>query len=415
MSKSVLFLSALDFKHKSIQVIKNTPLAYVRHGWDVHYVVRRDMSKYGTYYYETPFDPEGVKVYRRNYALTGLHDGLGWGFGRLIISKLRAYLNFISLTRQAITILKREQIDVVYGYEANGALAVRLLRFLGYLKNKKVVTRFQGSFIYGIHKAGNWLKLLLTWDTFLPLYFRSDLVIMTNDGTQGDKALALYGKRDPATIKFWPNGVDELKRSEQDIASLRQSLIPDKQWMLLTVCRLESWKRVDRALGVVAYLVNNLNFTDFKYYIVGEGVQRSNLEHMVYDLGITEQVEFIGARPHSEVVEFLNAADIMISTYDASNVGNPLLEAIRTHKFIFTLNNGDTASWITHKENGFIYDITPEVSVEMAKDIVDLTRDESLAGRIHEGVKRKAAESLWTWEERLDAEVTAVESLLEPA
>jgi len=35
----------LDFKEKSIQVIRKTPEAYIEAGWDVHYVVARDGFK----------------------------------------------------------------------------------------------------------------------------------------------------------------------------------------------------------------------------------------------------------------------------------------------------------------------------------------------------------------------------------
>jgi len=49
--KTILFLSALDFKEKSIQVIRKTPEAYLKYGWKVFYVVARDNSKYGNYFY----------------------------------------------------------------------------------------------------------------------------------------------------------------------------------------------------------------------------------------------------------------------------------------------------------------------------------------------------------------------------
>lgn len=50
--KKILFLSGLDFKDKSIQVIRKTPEAYVNSGWSVHYIVARDTSSKGNYYYE---------------------------------------------------------------------------------------------------------------------------------------------------------------------------------------------------------------------------------------------------------------------------------------------------------------------------------------------------------------------------
>ena len=61
MTKKILFISGIDFKEKSIQVIRKTPEAYVKRGWDVHYLVLRDVSKRGNYYYEEPLNPSGVQ------------------------------------------------------------------------------------------------------------------------------------------------------------------------------------------------------------------------------------------------------------------------------------------------------------------------------------------------------------------
>jgi hypothetical protein len=105
-------------------------------------------------------------------------------------------------------------------------------------------------------------------------------------------------------------------------------------------------------------------------------------------------------------------SDDFISMYDLSNVGNPLLEAIRAHKIIFTLNNGDTASWIEHRKNGFIYDVKSGFEKLAAKDFVQTANHAELRDSIAEGVKATANSKLWTWDERLTAEVEAVEELL---
>ncbi len=74
--KNILFISALDFKEKSIQVIKKTPVYYVKNGWDVIYIVLRDNSKHGNYFYEKEIFLEGVKLYRIYLPLTNLIDNI---------------------------------------------------------------------------------------------------------------------------------------------------------------------------------------------------------------------------------------------------------------------------------------------------------------------------------------------------
>ena len=63
-NKKILFLSAIDFKDKSIQVIRKTPEAYRDHGFDVSYVVARDNVSDGNYFYEQEINPDNLKIKR---------------------------------------------------------------------------------------------------------------------------------------------------------------------------------------------------------------------------------------------------------------------------------------------------------------------------------------------------------------
>ena len=148
------------------------------------------------------------------------------------------------------------------------------------------------------------------------------------------------------------------------------------------------------------------------YFVVGEGSLRPQYEELVKKENIAGNVVFVGAVPNSDVKKYLNYADVFFSTYDLSNVGNPLLEAIRANKIIFTLNNGDTSSWIKHKVNGFIYDIDENLPEKMATDLLELINNEQLRERILINIKKTEKEKLWTWQERMEAEVKEVEALL---
>jgi len=236
---------------------------------------------------------------------------------------------------------------------------------------------------------------------------------MTDDGTQGDKALEILKSKNLKNYKFWPNGVDEQKLDHEKVLELKKELNPDNKFVFLTVCRLERWKRVDRAINALAILKSKYNVNDFVYYIVGEGVEKNNLIKLSKDLGLEENVVFTGAIPNTKVKEFLNIADFFLSMYDSSNVGNPLLEAIRANKIIFTLNNGDTKRWIQYKENGFIYDIDDNLYSNIANDIFSIITDDNLKKHILEGVKKTELEKLWTWDERFQAEIDEVEKIIE--
>jgi hypothetical protein len=95
-----------------------------------------------------------------------------------------------------------------------------------------------------------------------------------------------------------------------------------------------------------------------------------------------------------------------------SNVGNPLLEAIRHHKVVFTLRNGDTHQWIRHRRSGFIFEPDDDLLPgRVARSFWELIDSPALREQIVAGVRQVERRRLWTWDERMDAEISAVEAL----
>jgi glycosyltransferase involved in cell wall biosynthesis len=412
--KVILFLSALDFKQKTIQVIRKTPEAYLSAGWEVYYLVARDNSKYGNYFYEEEIIINGVNIKRIYWPLKEVHDKVKNAGIRTVISKIRSCIIVIMLAYHALSFLKQHKVDVIYGYEVQGVLAVNLLRILGLTRHKKIVSRFQGTYLYNSFEKKNYKKIIFNLDHLLALYLPSDLCIMTNDGTQGDKLLKRIRSKNVSNLKFWANGVDCIAISKDEQDKFKLNINPDKKFTFLTVCRLERWKRVDRVIEIIKLLVNKYGLHDFRLLIVGDGVERNNLENMSHRYNLENYISFEGAKPHSEVQYYLSIADILFSTYDLSNVGNPLLEAIRAHKIIFTINNGDTGKWIEHKKNGFIYSLDDKHLIDnMVKDVVNVLTNLELRKSIINKIIFTEKKLLWTWENRFNAEIENVERLFQ--
>jgi hypothetical protein len=160
-NRRILFLSALDFKEKSIQVIRKTPEYYAVKGWTVDYIVARDNVIGGNYSYEREINPEGVNVNRFYWPLLK-YRSLNNRYIKLIFSKLASFMVIFLLAFKGYKKIRENDYDVIYGYELQGVLATFLLK--PFLKKQKVVTRFQGTFINEMLEKKQKMRLLFNFD-----------------------------------------------------------------------------------------------------------------------------------------------------------------------------------------------------------------------------------------------------------
>lgn len=414
MPKGILFLSIMDFTDKGIQVVKLTPEYFAKNGWNVHYVVTRDNSKNGSYHYQDVISPVGVVVHRSDMPSSWIGERLKSHLLSTIYSKLRGYAAIIKLAWIGHRVLKNNKLDVIYGGGPHGVLAAKIVRLFHFRRRLASASRFYGVWdLYSITILGKkWLKLLLNIDVSAALYLRSNLIIITDDGTQGDKAMSFIRLSNKEFLRFYVNGIDEYSIDQSDLIKLKNSLIIGNVFSAVCITRLVPTKRVDRCIKVAEAVVNKYGVNDFKLIVVGDGYEMEGLERLAVDLCVTKHIVFVGSVDNRCVKNYLAVADVFLSTYDVSNVGNPLLEAIRANKIIFTLNNGDTSAWIKHRENGFIYDVNDSMIDRMAHDIVDLISNPSLRDIIKENIRITEKEKLWTWNERLQAEFSDIDKLV---
>lgn len=407
--KSILFLSGIDFKEKSIQVIRKTPEAYAEKAWMVDYVVGRDNNPKGNYYYEEEINPKKVNVFRFYWPFAKLRAQLIRPLF-LLFNKMVSFFVVLKLFFVARRLLKSKSYDVIYGYEILGIHALKLLELFGLVGNAVTVSRIQGTFLNEMLENKQVLRLIFNLDLILAIRFRTDILIMTNDGTQGDKAFKKIRGLSSRFV-FWVNGVDKFNPDINEVEILKQKFKSNDDFIFLSVSRLVGWKKVERNIHIVEKLVDN-NQKNIKYLIVGEGEDRRRLQDLVERLNLNTYIYFIGGMKHESVKNYLAISDFFFSMYDSSNVGNPLLEAIRANKLIITLNNGDTGSWIKHKENGLIFENEQALYEIASKNIIEVIRNQKLKSKIIKGVQDLEATRLWTWEERLTTEVEVLQKIM---
>jgi len=311
-------------------------------------------------------------------------------------------------SRQAERLLKNERFDLLYGYEVHGVLAQRKVRSRHPLP---LVTRFQGTVMHPYLRRPQ--SMLRKFEEVRALKTPADLYIMTDDGTRGDEVLQALNPDSEGKVCFWRNGLDALSATPQeamDTAEARDSLgLSHDDFVLVTATRLARWKRVDRAVDAVAKLRSDGIMA--RLLVVGDGEERLNLQRQAHELQLEDRVTFVGPVPQAEVQRYLSAADVFLSVNELSNVGNPLLEAMFAGRCILTLDEGDTRDLIRDGETGVLLPASGEPA-EIASALAGLASDPQRRHKLGAAAHRLAERSFWTWDQRLDAEVEAVEALV---
>jgi glycosyltransferase involved in cell wall biosynthesis len=401
--KCVLIISALDYwsmgDGKGGPALHKTLTGYAERGWKVYFITGNHAQDTFDDLHENihviRFDAPWLKRVIQIKKIGFFAKILWW-----VYFQMTAFI-------KAQKLRSKNKIDVVYGYEICG---VPVAKILSKLWGVPVVARFRGSIVRLVWMKRPFWKLR-AWEYVLAykISSASDLVIMTNDGSQGDQLLAQMGVRDEK-VRFWINGLDtEPFQCLPVVEEARESLKISHRYVLLSVSRLMRLKRVDRSIHTLPDVIKE--YPDTILVIVGDGPERERLEQLAVELGVREHVRFEGAVPHKEVPKYLAAADIFLSFYDWSNVGNPLLEAMTAGKCIVTLNNGDTGRFVQNGVNGVLLEY--EDLPKLPEVIEELLADEERRERLGANARQFAEEHFWTWEERIDAEVQEVSALVE--
>ncbi|SUA56877.1 Vi polysaccharide biosynthesis protein TviE [Oligella urethralis] len=410
--KKILFLSALDFKEKSIQVIKKTPEAYADNGWDVNYIVARDTAKNGNYYYESVINIETVSVKRFFWPFAKLRSVRN-RYIALFFSKISSFIVVIKLFFYgSLYLLRNKDCGYVYGYEMHGVLASNLIKIIFFFRKIKYIARFQGVFYIKEHlEKKRLINLIFNFDLLLGLWLPTDLMIMTNDGTKGDVVLAKIKSRARKNLLFITNGVNvRLPEINESLTVAQKYQVETDSFNILMVSRLVSIKRVHLAIEGYHRYIKKGGIPFFTLIIVGEGPELDALRELVFNYGLDNKIQFLGAVANSDVFHIMAFSKALLSLYESSNIGNPFFESMISGLPFIAVNNGDTSSFVIDGYNGIL--INENTIVEDLVSIFgDIYNGKINLNELAENVKNYASNNISCWEKRMLVEINKVKSL----
>ena len=169
---------------------------------------------------------------------------------------------------------------------------------------------------------------------------------------------------------------------------------------LLTVASLEKIKGHYYIIKALEIIRNKYNFSNFKYYIVGDGPELSKLKKLTKELNLTENINFVGYIKHfsKKLVNFYEKADIFIhpsiTLKNTVQEGIPgtIVEAMSNGLPVISTIHGGIPTIIKNKEDGIL--VKERDTEELAEKIMELISNAELRERLGKNAQKKAVNEL---------------------
>lgn len=135
-------------------------------------------------------------------------------------------------------------------------------------------------------------------------------------------------------------------------------LVSDDSLIILFIGRLYLNKGVKELIKAFSLISNDLK-NKTQLWIVGDGIERKNLEEQSRLLGLEKNIIFYGRYPNDQLPNFYAAADILISpSITPEGQGLTILEAFASQTSVICSRNGAVLDFVEHRKNGLL--INPE-------------------------------------------------------
>jgi len=148
---------------------------------------------------------------------------------------------------------------------------------------------------------------------------------------------------DPGKCAVVPNGVNFERFCVRQTPGHEPSRI-------LTVCNLVPGKGVDVLLRAAALLKKN----PLEVRVAGDGPERSRLEVLARQLGMSGMVRFLGRVPHERMPAVYAEADLFCLASRAEGCPNVVLEALASGVPVVATSVGGIPEWVENGRNGFL-------------------------------------------------------------
>jgi D-inositol-3-phosphate glycosyltransferase len=216
-------------------------------------------------------------------------------------------------------------------------------------------------------------------------------------------------------VRVIPPGVDLQRFQAMPKAAARTKVgIGNNGKLVMFVGRLEALKGIDTLIRAVYLLVtaNHPWAADLRVLIIGGdvsetldvlGTQLDRLRELSRELGVQDQVEFLGSRRQSELPAYYGAADVVVMPSYSESFGMVALEAMACARPVVASRVGGLKYLVRDGDTGYhVREGKPE---ELAARLAELLSDEAKLDAMGQLARKEAEQYSW---EKTANEIAAV-------
>lgn len=152
-----------------------------------------------------------------------------------------------------------------------------------------------------------------------------------------------------------PTGLskESFAADEEEAAYLRELLLGGRKYLFCTVSRLAKEKNLGFLFHALAERKKK-HGADFRLALVGEGPYRGQLCRLAEELGIREDIAFVGAVPNEKVKNYCRAADLFLFSSLSETQGIVLLEAMAAATPVLAVKAPGVRDVVVNGKNGYM-------------------------------------------------------------
>ncbi len=175
------------------------------------------------------------------------------------------------------------------------------------------------------------------------------------------------------------NGIDlsDYSRIPDDRIPIRRKLGIDlDDFVLIQVARLDALKDHATAIRALAHVAENRS--DVKLVLVGEGPEEKSIRQLSQDLGLEDQIRWLGLR--TDVPRLLAAADLALLTSVSEGIPLTLIEAMAARLPIVATNVGGVGEVVENGRTGLL--VSSRDAEALSQQILTLAGDRERCQRM---------------------------------
>jgi len=151
-------------------------------------------------------------------------------------------------------------------------------------------------------------------------------------------------------IEVIPNFIDTDRFVRQDKEHFKQALCPNGEKVIVHISNFRPVKNTQQVVDVFHRLQNGTS--NVKLLLVGDGPERVPTERKARELGVYDDVRFLGKQ--DPVEEILSIADVFLMPSGSETFGLAALEAMACEVPVVASDVGGLPELIVHGETGFL-------------------------------------------------------------